>query len=157
MRVSAPHDAAVLLEPGKCHLVSGRFDAAQAAFEAAVKADGKSWEAESMLGVALDYEEHSAEALVHHDRAVMLAPDNAVALSNKGLSLALGGHLDQALAVTRQAAVHPGAPARVRANLALLEAVAGNGDVAAMIARQESDPDRETIRLLQRIAAAAKK
>lgn len=157
MRADTPRDTAVLLEAGKCHLVSGRFGAAQAAFEAAVKADGKSWEAESMLGTALDYEDRSSDALIHHDRAVALAPRNAVALSNKGLSLALGGHLDQALAVTRQAATQPGAPARVRANLALLEAVAGNGDVAAMIARQESEPDQETQRLLQRIAAAARK
>jgi Flp pilus assembly protein TadD len=148
-------DASALIEAGKCHLVSGRFTVAATVLEAAAKADPKSWEAETVLAVALDYQQHHEEALAHHNRAALLAPKNPVVLSNKALSVALAGHLPQAVALMQAAAAMPGASARVRMNLALLEAVSGNGDIAAMMSRQEGDADADTAKLLQRIADEA--
>lgn len=156
LQQEAPVDLDVMLETAKCEFVAGRFARAVEVLAAAVKIHPGSSEAETVLGASLDHMERPAEARVHHDRAVVLAPASAVALSNKAISLALGGELDQALALMRKASALPDAPARVRLNLALLEAVAGNGDVAAAMAKQET-LDPEAARLLERIAAAAKR
>ena len=154
LRQAAPDDRNVLLEAGKCHLVSGRYDAAEAAFKAALVSDPASWEAETVLGMTYDLMERPREAMVHHDRALALAPTQPMVLSNKALSLALAGDLATALTVMRAASAQPSASGRVRMNLAFLEAIAGHGDVAAMMARQESS-EGEGATLLQRIAAAA--
>lgn len=150
-----PLNLDVMLESAKCEFVSGRFPAAAEILQAAVKIHPNSSEAETVYGATLDHMNRSAEARRHHDRAVELAPRNAVVLSNKAISVALAGDLAQGLGLMREAARLPGASARVRLNLALLEAVAGNGDVAAALAQDAGDP--ETVKLLERIAAAAKK
>jgi Flp pilus assembly protein TadD len=158
LRVSgAADDLDARLETGKCHLVSGRLDAAEATLREAIADHPDSWEAQTVLATTLDHMEEHREALVHHDRAVTLAPDNAIAISNKAISLALSGRLDDALILLRMAAGRANAPSRVRMNLALLEAVAGNGDIAVMMARQEvqGQGQAESVRLLERIAAAA--
>ncbi|MGE4064151.1 MAG: tetratricopeptide repeat protein [Rhodospirillaceae bacterium] len=155
LQKETPVDLEVMLETAKCELAGGRFARAAEVLGAAVKIHPSSSEAETVLGVTLDHLERSAEARVHHDRAVALAPGSAMALSNKSISLALAGDLDEALALMRKAAALRDAPRRVRLNLALLEAVAGNGEVARALAQQEADP--ETIGLLQRIAEAAKR
>jgi Flp pilus assembly protein TadD len=156
LQKEAPVDLEVMLETAKCEFAAGRFGRAAEVLAAAVKIHTASSEAETVLGATLDHLERSAEARVHHDRAVALAPRSAVALSNKALSVALGGELREALVLMRKAVELANAPASVRLNLALLEAVAGNGDAAALMAKQETG-DPETLRLLERIAAAAKR
>jgi Flp pilus assembly protein TadD len=144
--------ADVFLETGKCHLVSGRYQAAEAALTAALAANPASWEAETVLGTVYDLMDQPDAARPHHERAAQLAPHNAMVLSNAALSRALAGDLHGALDLMRRAAAEPGAPARVRMNLAFLEAVSGNGDVAGMMARQEAGTDLENVKLLKRIA-----
>jgi Flp pilus assembly protein TadD len=156
LQKETPIDLDVMLETAKCEFQSGRLARAAEVLTAAVKLHPRSSEAETVLGATLDHLERPADARVHHDRAVALAPASAMALSNKAISVALNGDLDEALGLMRKASVLPNAPARVRFNLALLEAVAGNGDVAAAMAKQEAG-DPETVRLLERIAAAAKR
>lgn len=156
LRGAKPQYLDVMLETGKCHFVSGRFDAAAEVLGAAEKAHPSSWEVQTVLATTLDHMERSQQALKHHERAVELAPANAIALSNKAISIALGGDLQTALKLMREATALPNAPSRVRTNLAVLEAIAGNGDVAAMMARQEIGADDESIKLLQRIAEAAR-
>ena len=79
-------------------------------------------------------------------------------LANKGLSLALAGKLPEGLGVMRAAAAIPGAPARVRVNLAVLEALNGDGDRAATILSQESMDDKtDGVAQLQRLAKSAKR
>ena len=146
--------ADVLLETGKCHLVSGRYQAAEAALSAALTVAPESWEVETVLATTYDLMERSETARTHHERAESLAPHNSLVLSNQGLSRALAGDLPGALTVMRRAAAEPSAPARVRMNLAFLEAVNGRGDVAAMMARQEASGDADSVKLLQRISAA---
>jgi Flp pilus assembly protein TadD len=152
----APVDLDVMLETAKCEFAAGRFARAAEVLAAAAKIHPTSSEAETVLGATLDHLERSGEARVHHDRAVALAPGSAVALSNKAISVSLAGDLREGLALMRKAAAMRNAPARVRLNLALLEAVSGNGDIAAVLAKQEAG-DPEAIRLLERIAAAAKR
>jgi Flp pilus assembly protein TadD len=154
LQAAAPHEADVLLESGKCQLATEQVEAARASFEAAAKLAPNDWEPESMLGVALDYAARDADALPHHDHAVALAPGNPTALSNKALSVALGGDLKTGLALMRQAAALPGASTRIKANLALLEALDGDGS-ATQTDRASLDP--ETAHLLERLTAAARK
>ena len=149
-------DFQVLLETGKCHLVSGRLDAAVSTLDQAIEAGPMNWEAETVMATALDHLERPHDALVHHDRALELAPGNAIILSNKAISLALDGKLDLALTLMREASAKPDAISRVRLNLAFLEAISGNMEFAALMAEQEIAGDgNETIKLLKRIGDAA--
>ena len=146
----------VLLESSKCHLISGRYEAAETGLTTAISLASKNWEAETILGLTYDLMERPEAARPHHDRAALLAPANAMVLSNKAMSLALAGDIKSALGVMRRAAAEANAGQRIRMNLAFLEAVAGNGDIAAMMVRQESASDAENAKLLQRIADAAR-
>ncbi len=60
-------------------------------------------------------------------------------LNNFGLSLALSGEPEQAIAVLEEAVALPGASARHRANLALAYAISGNTAGANTILAQDSD------------------
>lgn len=153
---AGPDDAEALVESAKCHLVSGRPEGALGQLTAAVDAAPESWEAETTLAVTLDRLGRHAEAQLHHDRALELVPDKPIVLSNKALSLAMAGRLPDSLDLMRRAAAVPGAPARVRLNLAVLEALSGRGDRALTIASQELiDGKPEKLDLLKRIADAA--
>lgn len=157
MLTKATNDAEALVESAKCHLVSGRPEAAETQLVSAIELAPDSWEAETTLGVVYDSLGRFAEAQAHHDRALALAPDKSAVISNKALSLSLGGRLDEAVALMRRAAAQPDAPARVRMNLAMLEAMAGNGDRASTIAAQETiDAKTEKLGVLKRVADGAK-
>lgn len=156
LQKETPVDLGVMLETAKCEFLAGRLARAAEVLTAAVRLHPESSEAATVLGATLDHLERPADARVQHDRAVTLAPASAMALSNKAISVALSGDFGEALGLMRKASTLPNAPARVRFNLALLEAVAGNGDVASVLAKQEAG-DPETVRLLERIAAAAKR
>lgn len=150
---AAEADGAALIESAKCHLVSGRPEAAESQLRQAIEIMPGSWEAESVLAVTLDRMGRHGEAMQHHDKANALAPGRPVLMSNKALSLALNGRLDEGVALLRQASALPGATERVRMNLALLEAAAGNGDRAASIAAQETIDDKAgEVLFLQRMA-----
>jgi Flp pilus assembly protein TadD len=150
-------DGDALMEAAKCHLVSGRPEAAEATLATLLDVKPDSWEAHTTMGVALDRTGRTDEALAHHDQAVRLANGKPTALANKGLSLALSGRLDEGLAIMRSAASMPNAPARVRVNLAVLEALAGDGERAATILSQENVEDKvDGIAQLKRMARAAK-
>lgn len=146
----------ILLESAKCHLLSGRYEAAEIGLTTAVSLAPKNWEAETILGLTYDLMERADTARLHHDRAATLVPANPMVLSNKAMSLALTGDITGALAVMRRAAADANAGQRIRMNLAFLEAVAGNGEIAAMMVRQENSTDAENAKLLQRIADAAR-
>jgi len=150
-------DPDALMEAAKCHLVSGRPEAAEATLATMLEAKPDSWEAHTTMGVVLDRAGRTDEARAHHDQAVRLGNGRPTALANKGLSLALSGKLDEGLAIMRSAAAMPNAPARVRVNLAVLEALAGDGDRAATILSQENVEDKtDGIAQLKRMARAAK-
>lgn len=155
---AADADGTALIESAKCHLVSGRPEAAETQLRQALEAMPESWQAQSALGVTLDRTGRHTEAMRHHDRANALAPGKPILMSNKALSLALNGRLEEAVALMREAAAIPGATERVRMNLALLEAASGRGDRAATIASQEEIDDKtDELLLLRRIAEASRR
>lgn len=153
---SAGTDAGALVESAKCALVSGRPEAAEAQLRTAIVAAPDLWETWSTLAVSLDRQGRHDEAQQHHDRALALASDKPIVISNKALSLALAGRLNEGLALMRQAAAIPGAPSRVRINLAMLEAMSGSTDRASTILSQEVIADKtDTLVLVKRIAETA--
>lgn len=154
---TAPADADALLELSKCHLVSGRPEAAEKVLSKVLALSPNSWEMETTLAITLDRLGRHDDALPHHDRALELAPEKPIVMSNKALSLTLAGKLAQGLELMRDAASIPGAPAKVRINLAVLEAMTGSPDRAATVASQEMiEAKTESIDMLRRIARSAK-
>lgn len=154
---TAPRDPEALMELSKCHLVSGRPEAAEKVLIKALALTPQSWEMETTLAVTLDRLGRPGDALPHHDRALELAPEKPIVMSNKALSLTLAGNLTQGLALMRDAAAIPGAPAKVRINLAVLEAMTGSPDRAATVASQELiDSKAESLDMLRRIARSAR-
>jgi Flp pilus assembly protein TadD len=68
-----------------------------------------------------------------------LAPANVQITNNYGLSLALVGRYDEAIAMLEQAVQDPSATARFRQNLALAYGLAGQRDAAERIAGLDLD------------------
>lgn len=154
----ADADGTALIESAKCHLVSGRPEAAEEQLRQALEVTPESWQAHSALAVTLDRMGRHGEAMRHHDRANALEPGKPNLMSNKALSLALNGHLEEAVVLMRQASAIPGATERVRMNLALLEAASGRGDRARSIASQEAIDDKaDEILFLQRMAEGSRR
>ncbi len=130
----------VNLEAGKALTEGGRAFEAIRYFEEAVGQDSKDWRALSAYGVALDQIGEHKLARVKYDTALVYSPRSPQILSNKGLSYALQGDLEQASAFLREAASIRGSDARVRQNLALVLAIKGELREAERLARSDLPP-----------------
>lgn len=102
---------------------------AEADFRAIVAANPKDTAALTDLGVALDLQERHKEAQAYYVTAISLNPDIMSARVNLGLSLALSGDAAKAEDMLRDAA-QAGPTARVRADFAVAELLAGHKDKA---------------------------
>jgi Flp pilus assembly protein TadD len=135
-----PDNADINLELGKALVENGRAFEAVRYLETAVENKSDDWRALSAYGVALDQiGEHSA-ARGKYDEALRIAPNAVSVQSNKGLSFAMSGDLDRAVAVLRAAAGNRGSTARVRQNLALVLAIKGDYAEAVRLARSDLPP-----------------
>lgn len=119
---------------GNAFVLLDQPEKAAAEFRAANKIapKAKTWNG---LGVALDMAGHHAKAQAAYAAGLDAAPDNTSLLNNYGLSLALSGDYDRAIATLRRVASRPDSTARERSNLALAYGLAGEPDLAARIAR----------------------
>ncbi|MCM8738801.1 hypothetical protein M5E06_32420 [Azospirillum sp. A1-3] len=113
-------DADLLVELGKLSIADGRAADALEPLEQAARLAPSAADPEHALAIANDRLGRYAAAAVHYDKALKRSPGDAVLLNNYAMSNALAGHLAQAQALLNRAAALPGAPAQVRANLALL-------------------------------------
>lgn len=112
----------LLVEKGKAEIGLGKAELAVPTLEAAVAAAPGDWEAPATLAVALDRLGRFDEAASRYRAALALnSADNADLYNNYALSRALAGRLDEARSLLRTAVALPGATARVRENLAMLE------------------------------------
>ncbi|HMI40971.1 MAG TPA: SPOR domain-containing protein, partial [Sphingomicrobium sp.] len=86
-----------------------------------------------------------------NDKALALldAARGALDTSDHGLALALAGQPNRAIEMLEPAARQPGADSRVRQNLALAYAFAGNWDAARMVASQDVPADQLDARIQQ--------
>jgi len=120
----APARAGLARLRGRATLALGRIADAEQAFAAATAetpADPRGWVG---LGVARDLAGHHAEARAAYARALATDPLDVPARNDLALSLALDGRLAEAASGLRPLAGSGDAAARVRANLALVEAAA---------------------------------
>jgi len=135
-----PHPL-ILAELGKDYLAADRLGLAERTLRQAAEAGPQDWQVLSALGVTLDYQGNHAAAQEIYAKGLALSPDNPVLLNNLGLSQAQAGQLAVARATLLKAADQPAATAQTRQNLALVEALSGDPEAAARLARQDLTPE----------------
>lgn len=131
-----PNDAATRLLLGRAYLAAGRFASANAAFGDALILDPTLERAAINRALAQIALGDRAGALASLYRAG--TPGNE---ADVGLALALLGETDKARSLLEAAAHTAGASARVRQNLALLYAMQGQWNDAAVVAAQDVSAD----------------
>ena len=138
----SPSDAGFRALLGNCYLAAGRFGSAEQAFSDSLSLVQN--QPQIVLKLAL-----TQIALGRGDNAAKLIASAAsmIDASDAGLALALAGHPNEAIAVLEPAARDTGADARVRQNLALAYAFAGNWDSARVIAGQDVPGDQIDARM----------
>jgi len=134
-------DPALVAELGKAWLAEGRQGLALKTLEEATTLSPGAWDVHSAYGVALDGVERFDEAQAAYARALKLSPDNPVVLNNLGLSQAMAGRLDDAVATLQRAEEQPRADMQVRQNLALLLALKGDISAADRTATRDLPPE----------------
>ena len=136
-----PNNLEGLLESARTRIAQGQgffaIDPAQRAQAAAPK----DWRPVSLLAIALEQAQRDDEALVAHQRALTLAPNNPAMLSNLAMYFAAHGQSADAETLLRRAVEMPGATAQVRQNLALILGLAGHVDEAERLARHDLPPN----------------
>jgi Flp pilus assembly protein TadD len=131
--------AAALINMGQPELAEKQADEA-------LRADPKDHRALNALGVALDMQGKHAEAQARYAQGIEIAPDYVPLRSNMGLSLAIAGDSQAAVAMLVPIANARGADARVRQNLAFAYAMGGNLENALQVSRadiSEADSQRQ--------------
>lgn len=134
-------DARMVAELGKAYLAADRIGLALKSLEEARALAPDDWELHSALGVALDSQARYGEAREAYGRALVLAPDHPLVLNNLGLSQALDGQLDEAVATLTRANEQPQAGMQIRQNLALLLALTGDAAAAERLAAKDLPAD----------------
>jgi Flp pilus assembly protein TadD len=92
-----------------------------------------------MLGVAENLLGQNQQAEADYSRGLALSPDDPGINNNLGLSMALSGNFNGAIAVLRRTATGPSATPQSRQNLALALGLAGRNTEAAQVARADLD------------------
>jgi Flp pilus assembly protein TadD len=98
------------------------------------------WRPVSLQAIGLEQSDRDSEALVAHQKALALAPNNPATLSNLGMYYATHGDPAQAEALLRKAVAAPGAGAQERQNLALVLGLEGKLAEAEPLERQDLPP-----------------
>ena len=113
-----PRDTRALVGLGRVRLLQDP-SAAEALFAQAVTLDSRDVAAMSNLGVARDLQGHHGAAQEAYRMALGITPGSMAVQVNLGLSLALSGDANGAIRLLQPLATAPGAPPRVRHDLAL--------------------------------------
>jgi Flp pilus assembly protein TadD len=104
-----------------------------------IQSDSSDYRALNVLGVALDMQGRHVDAQASYRRAIQLAPDYLPTRSNFGLSLAITGPPQEAIAQLAPIATSRGSDARIRQNLAFAYTMAGDFENALQISRRDLD------------------
>ena len=139
-----PDDAGFRALLGNAYFAGGRFPSAEAAFKDALTIYPNQPQVVlklALVEIALGKTDNALAAL--QAGQALLDP------ADYGLALALAGHARDAVPVLEAAAREPGAAPRVRQNLALAHALAGNWTEARTIAAQDVSADQLDGRIQQ--------
>jgi Flp pilus assembly protein TadD len=139
-----PNDAGFRTLLGNAYLGAGRFASAEAAYRDSLSL------LPTQAGVALKLV-LAQVAQGKTERALGLLDElrGHIDAADAGLAMALAGQPGNAVAMLDDAARLPGADARVRQNLALAHALAGNWDSARAVAGQDLAADQVDARLTE--------
>ena len=145
----APRDSGYRMLLADLYLKNGRFTSAGTAFGDVLTLDPGNKRAAFNRALALIAQGNTGEATLELDElATTAAPDDV------GLAFALAGQPKRAIEMLEPAARAPGATARVRQNLALAYAIAGDWQKARIVAAQDLSPADLAERLQQWAAFA---
>jgi Flp pilus assembly protein TadD len=140
----SPRDAGYRMLLADLYLKNGRFASAEAAYGDVLSIDPKNQRAALARTLMLIGQGKTGEAQIELDRLAAFAPPADV-----GLALALAGQSDRAIEMLEPAARAPQANGRVRQNLALAYALAGDWGRARVVASQDLSPAEVGNRLRQ--------
>ena len=145
-----PDDAAVRTLLGNAYLAGGRFASAEGAFKDSLSIQPN--QPQVVLKVVLAHigQGKNAEAL-----ALLDAGRQMIDAADYGLAMALAGRPMDAVGILEPAARAEGADARVRQNLALSYALAGDWTMARTVAAQDVPADQLDARIHQWMALAS--
>jgi len=152
-------DANLLAELGKDYLAAERLGLALKSLEEARTLAPLRWDVPSAMGVVYDLQGKPEQAAEAYGQALALSPDNPEVLNNLGLSQALAGNLDAAIATLRHADEQPASGAQARQNLAMLLALKGDPAAAERLARHDLSPEmaRANAEIFRRLAGNARR
>lgn len=131
----APRDVGYRMLLGDLYLKSGRFQSAETSFNDVLLLDPGNARATLSIALAQTALGRTHAAIMHLDRLSETAAPGDV-----GLAYALAGRPEHAVTLLEPAARAPGADARVRQNLALAYALAGDWLKARTTAAQDVSP-----------------
>jgi Flp pilus assembly protein TadD len=120
-------------------IAMGQLNLAEQQVDAALHANANDYQALNLLGVVLDMQGRHAEAQANYIRGLALRPDDTTLRSNYGLSLAITGPPEAAIAQLAPLASAPKATARMRQNLAFAYAMAGDLGNSLQLCRRDMD------------------
>nr|WP_295374849.1 tetratricopeptide repeat protein [uncultured Sphingosinicella sp.] len=140
----APRDAGYRMLLGDLYLKNGRFISAESAFSDVLTLDPRNPRASLSLALALTAQGKTQLALGELDELSETAAPGDV-----GLAYALAGQPQRAITMLEPAAREPNATGRVRQNLALAYALAGDWQKARVTASQDVSPADLSERLAQ--------
>ena len=128
----APDNAEATLGLGRLELETDPVSAA-ALFAGLTARQPSNVAALTDLGIANDLLGHHADAQADYRRALALDPDRSAISVNLGLSLAVSGDPQAAIAILRPLAQSPGASPRLRQDLAVALALSGDSSEATQL------------------------
>ena len=146
----SPNDHAVRALLGNAYFASGRFVSAEAAYRDSLALAPNQPQVILKLALVQIAQGKSGEA-----RAVLESGAPALDVADYGLALALAGGAAEAVQVLGDSARQPGADARLRQNLALAHALAGDWTAARTVAAQDVPADVLESRIEQWMALAS--
>jgi Flp pilus assembly protein TadD len=117
----------------------GQAPLAERQLEAALLADARDYRTLNAYGVVLDMLGRHAEAQARYRQGIELAPDYVALRSNYGLSLAISGQPQEAIAQLLPLANSRAADGRVRQNLAFAYAMNGDLENCLQVSRRDLD------------------
>jgi len=144
---NSPRDAGFRALLGNSYLASGRFASAESAYEDSLSLVGS--QPQIILKLALV---QIAQGKNEEAKSLLAMAQSVLDPADTGLALALAGDPQSAVAVLEPAARAIGADSRVRQNLALAYAFAGNWDQARVVAAQDVPGDQLDGRIQQWMA-----
>lgn len=141
---NSPRDAGVRALLGNCYLASGRFASAESAYRDSLSLAAT--QPQIILKLALV---QIAQGKNDEARGLLAQAQSVLDPADIGLALALAGDPQSAIAVLEPAARAVGADSRIRQNLALAYAFAGDWGQARVVAAQDVPGDQLDGRIQQ--------